>query len=47
MLTSHGEGPGPRDALGLVRELRVRDWIDSEGEVTMVGAAALRRWLED
>jgi hypothetical protein len=21
----HGEGPGPRDALGLVRELRVRD----------------------
>lgn len=47
MLTSHGEGPGPRDALGLVRELRVRDWIDANGEVTMVGAAALRRWLED
>ncbi|MDA0181993.1 hypothetical protein OJ997_16940 [Solirubrobacter phytolaccae] len=46
MLTSHGEGPGPRDALGLVRELRVRDWIDAEGEVTMVGAAALRRWLD-
>src|SRR3954469_21046482 len=47
MLTSHGDGPGPRDALGLVRELRVRDWIDSDGEVTLVGRAALRRWLED
>ena len=47
MLTGHGEGPGPRDALGLVRELRVRDWIDSDGAVTLVGRAALRRWLED
>src|SRR4051794_39638173 len=47
MLTSHGDGPGPRDALGLVRELRVRDWIDIDGEVTLVGRAALRRWLED
>jgi hypothetical protein len=46
-LSSHGDGPGPRDALGLVRELRVRDWIDAEGEVTLVGRAALRRWLED
>lgn len=46
MLTSHGEGPGPSDALGLVRELRVRDWIDADGDVTMVGAAALRRWLD-
>ena len=47
MLTSHGDGPGPRDALGLVRELRVRDWIDADGEVTLAGRAALRRWLED
>jgi hypothetical protein len=46
-LSSHGDGPGPRDALGLVRELRVRDWIDEHGEVTLVGRAALRRWLED
>ena len=45
-LTSHGEGPGPSDALGLVRELRVRDWIDAEGEVTLVGHAALQRWLD-
>ena len=47
MLTSHGDGPGPRDALGLVRELRVRDWIDGDGEVTLVGRAALKRWLDD
>jgi hypothetical protein len=47
MLTSHGDGPGPRDALGLVRELRVRDWIDNDGEVTLVGRAALKRWLDD
>ncbi|MBE2314660.1 hypothetical protein DVA67_001640 [Solirubrobacter sp. CPCC 204708] len=46
MLAAHGEGPGPSDALGLVRELRVRDWIDADGEVTLVGGAALRRWLE-
>jgi len=45
-LAATGDGPGPSDALGLVRELRVRDWIDAEGEVTMVGAAALRRWLD-
>jgi hypothetical protein len=45
-LTSHGEGPGPSDALGLVRELRVRDWIDGDGEVTLVGRHALSRWLD-
>jgi hypothetical protein len=45
-LASHGEGPGPSDALGLVRELRVRDWIDADGEVTLVGHAALQRWLD-
>jgi hypothetical protein len=45
-LSSSGEGPGPSDALGLVRELRVRDWIDADGEVTLVGHAALQRWLD-
>jgi hypothetical protein len=45
-LSSSGEGPGPSDALGLVRELRVRDWIDSDGEVTLTGHAALQRWLD-
>jgi hypothetical protein len=47
MLTARGEGPGPRDALGLTHELRVRDWIDADGEVTLAGRAALRRWLDD
>jgi hypothetical protein len=44
-LASQGEGPGPNDALGLVRELRVRDWIAADGEVTVVGRHALGRWL--
>jgi hypothetical protein len=30
-LAVHGEGPGPSDALGLARELRVRDWVTAEG----------------
>jgi hypothetical protein len=45
-LASAGAGPGPSDALGLVRELRVRDWIDADGAVTLVGRNALKRWLE-
>ncbi len=45
-LASHGDGPGPSDALGLVRELSVRDWIDADGEVTLVGRHALGRWLD-
>jgi hypothetical protein len=45
-LVVHGEGPGPSDALGLVRELRVHDWMSSEGELTLAGRTALRRWLE-
>jgi hypothetical protein len=28
-----------------VRELRVRDWIAADGEVTVVGRHALGRWL--
>jgi hypothetical protein len=44
-LSVRGGGPGPRDALGLVRELRDRDWIDAEGAVTLVGRHALGRWL--
>ena len=44
-LISHGDGPGPNDALGLVRELRARDWITSEGKLTLAGHHALRRWL--
>lgn len=45
-LAGRGDGPSPDDALGLVRELRVRDWISADGEVTVVGRHALHRWLE-
>ena len=45
-LAVHGEGPGPSDALGLVRELRVRDWMTADGEITVAGRSALRRWLD-
>jgi hypothetical protein len=46
-LALQGEGPGPSDALGLVRELRVRDWMTADGEITLAGRSALRRWLDD
>jgi hypothetical protein len=46
LLVAHGEGPTPDDALGLVGELRARDWINADGEVTLVGSNALRRWME-
>jgi len=45
-LAVHGEGPGPSDALGLVRELRARDWMTADGEITLAGRHALRRWLD-
>jgi hypothetical protein len=45
-LVAHGEGPGPTDALGLVRELHARDWITVDGEVTLAGGHALSRWLD-
>lgn len=44
-LTVVGDGPGPSDALGLVRALRVRDWIRTDGTVTLAGLRALERWL--
>ena len=40
------DGPGPSDPLGLLRELRVRDWVTAEGELTLTGRKALARWLE-
>ena len=46
MLTSRAQGPGPSDALGLVRELRVRDWIAQDGQITRAGRRALDRWLD-
>src|SRR3954470_7326411 len=45
-LAVHGEGPGPSDALGLVRELRVRDWMTADGQITLAGRRALQRWLD-
>ncbi len=45
-LTPRGDGPGPSDALGLVRELRARDWIAADGEITLAGRRALGRWLD-
>lgn len=45
-LAVRGDGPGPNDALGIVRELRVRDWIAADGEITLVGRHALSRWLD-
>jgi hypothetical protein len=45
-LISEGHGPGPSDPLGLVGELRARDWVAAGGEVTLVGRDALRRWME-
>ena len=45
-LAARGDGPAPRDALGLVRELRVRDWIAADGKLTLAGRRALGRWLD-
>jgi hypothetical protein len=45
-LAAHGDGPGPNDALGLVRELRTRDWIAADGEITLAGRHALSWWLD-
>ena len=40
------DGPGPGDPLGLLRELRVSDWVTADGELTLTGRKALARWLE-
>jgi hypothetical protein len=45
-LAARGEGAGPSDALGLVRELRARDWISADGRLTSAGRHALERWLD-
>lgn len=45
-LAARGDGPGPSDALGLFRELLVRDWISTDGEVTLAGHRALSRWFD-
>jgi len=45
LVTTTG-GRNPSDTLGLVGELRARDWITADGAVTLVGRDALRRWIE-
>jgi len=40
------DGPGPSDPLGLLRELRVTDWVTADGELTLAGRKALERWLD-
>ncbi len=45
-LGASADGRAPTDARGVVRELRARDWINNEGELTLVGRHALSRWLE-
>jgi hypothetical protein len=40
------DGPGPSDPLELLRELRVSDWVTTDGELTLSGRKALARWLE-
>jgi hypothetical protein len=46
LLASTGEGPAPLDAAELVSELRGRDWIKADGELTLVGRRALGRWCD-
>ena len=45
-IASVRDGQGPRDALGVVRDLRVRDWLGEDGVVTEAGRHALQRWLD-
>ncbi len=47
VLVAHGHGPAPSDVLGLVGELRARDWIAANGELTQSGRHALSRWLDN
>jgi hypothetical protein len=45
-LVGDADSSPPGDALGLVRELRARDWITAEGRLTLAGRRALGRWLD-
>jgi hypothetical protein len=40
-----GDGPAPLQPVGLVGELRARDWVAPSGAVTLVGRDALARWV--
>src|SRR5450755_3214504 len=45
-LIAIGETASPAFSVGLVGELRARDWIAATGELTLVGHDALRRWSQ-
>lgn len=45
-LIAGGDEASPADPGGLVGELRARDWIAANGEVTLLGREALKRWSE-
>jgi hypothetical protein len=45
-LVAGGDEASPTDPGGLVGELRARDWIAANGEVTLIGREALKRWSE-
>jgi hypothetical protein len=46
VLVAVGDEASPTDPGGLVGELRARDWIAANGEVTLIGREALKRWSE-
>ena len=46
VLLAEGDEASPTDPGGLVGELRARDWIAANGEVTLVGREALKRWSQ-
>jgi hypothetical protein len=46
VLVAEGPEASPADPGGLVGELRARDWIAANGEVTLLGREALKRWSE-
>jgi hypothetical protein len=45
-LAAEGQETQTSDAPGLVDELRARDWITADGEITLAGRHALSRWLD-
>jgi hypothetical protein len=46
VLVARDNEASPVDPGGLVGELRARDWIAANGEVTLVGREALKRWSD-
>ena len=46
-LAADGEAPGSGDTPGLVDELRARDWITADCQLTLAGRHALSRWLDN